>query len=99
MKEIIDRAEKRLGKISGIIHCDGEVHPGQKNKKEYGIEETSEETIDRSFIPGIKSILVLEQIFKNIPLDFFLVCPEWINFFARFTASVASGAYPSAPIS
>ncbi len=67
MREVVGNAQARFGAIHGVIHAAGTAGAGI-------IEVKTREIADRVFEPKIKGTLVLEQVFKDIELDFFALC-------------------------
>ena len=66
MKSVVDQAQNRFGEINGIIHAAGIAIPGK-------IESRSLETVKSVLAAKVKGVLVLEEIFQNTPLDFFVL--------------------------
>ncbi|UCH98497.1 MAG: SDR family NAD(P)-dependent oxidoreductase [Candidatus Aminicenantes bacterium] len=67
MREVVDEAGQHFGPINGVIHAAG-IADGAV------IHRLEKETINRVFAPKVKGTLVLDKIFKDSPLDFFLLC-------------------------
>ncbi|MCK5056815.1 MAG: SDR family NAD(P)-dependent oxidoreductase, partial [Candidatus Aminicenantes bacterium] len=67
MKQVITTAEKRFGKINGIIHSAGIPGGGV-------IRLRPPELTEHVFAPKVVGTLVLENIFKDAELDFFILC-------------------------
>ncbi|BAZ70870.1 beta-ketoacyl synthase (plasmid) [Fischerella sp. NIES-4106] len=67
MQEIITQAEKRYGQINGVIHCAGVV--------DYAgvIFRRSREMTESVMAPKVNGVLVLDQILKNVELDFLIL--------------------------
>jgi len=67
MQEVIALAEKRFGRINGVIHSaglpDGCVIPLR-----------TREITDRILSPKITGTLVLDRLLKDVKLDFFVIC-------------------------
>jgi amino acid adenylation domain-containing protein/thioester reductase-like protein len=67
MQEVVARAQQQLGPVSGIIHCaaltDGHM-----------IQLRTRETSERIFRTKITGTLVLDALFKDKDLDFFVLC-------------------------
>jgi len=66
MRKIIDIAEKQVGRISGIIHAAGTADGALIQR---GKPQNSYEVL----CPKVEGALTLHQLFKNQPLDFFVM--------------------------
>jgi acyl transferase domain-containing protein/NAD(P)-dependent dehydrogenase (short-subunit alcohol dehydrogenase family)/acyl carrier protein len=67
MQEVVTRAQQQLGPISGIIHC-AALTDGQM------IQRRTRETSERIFSSKVTGTLVLDALFKDKALDFFVLC-------------------------
>ncbi|WP_374938981.1 beta-ketoacyl reductase, partial [Parabacteroides merdae] len=65
MKEVVERAEKMFGQINGVIHAAGVLN----TKTLRLVKETYISTSEEQFKPKIYGTLVLDNIFKNKPID------------------------------
>ncbi|NET55353.1 MAG: SDR family oxidoreductase [Symploca sp. SIO2E6] len=66
MAAAISQAQEQFGQINGVIHCAGALADSSIGKK-------TREMAERVFGPKIKGTLVLETLFKDAQLDFFIV--------------------------
>ena len=66
MEEIVQAAEKEWGPINGIIHNALQIDDGM-------IHSITREKTGNVFASKVKGTLVLDEIFKNHPLDFFVL--------------------------
>lgn len=67
MQEAILQAGQRWGPINGIIHSAGLAGGGV-------IQQRTRETTDPILAPKVMGTLILDDIFKNKDLDFFILC-------------------------
>lgn len=67
MAEAITQAESRFGKINGIIHTAGIVFGGL-------IQQLTAEQVDAAFKSKVAGTTVLDALFRDRPLDFFILC-------------------------
>jgi acyl transferase domain-containing protein len=67
MKDVVDRIRKRFGAIHGVIHAAGVSGNGL-------IELTSRAAVERVLAAKVRGTLVLEELLKDQPLDFFALC-------------------------
>ncbi|MGH8761737.1 MAG: SDR family oxidoreductase [Nitrosospira sp.] len=67
LKVAVAQAHQRFGTIHGVIHAAGEVGSGLISAK-------TEEMVARIFAPKIQGTHALKAVFKNISLDFMLLC-------------------------
>ncbi|MCX6580364.1 MAG: SDR family NAD(P)-dependent oxidoreductase [Candidatus Aminicenantes bacterium] len=72
MKEVIRLAEERFGKIDGVIHAAGLSGEGL-------IQGKTRETMEPILAPKVRGTLVLDALFKEKELDFFLLCSSLIS--------------------
>lgn len=72
MKEAIRLAEERFGKIDGVIHAAGLSGGGL-------IQGKTRETVEPILAPKVRGTLVLDALFKDKELDFFLLCSSLIS--------------------
>lgn len=66
MQEAIARAKDRFGEINGVIHAAGVPGGGV-------IQGKTTDHVEKILAPKVKGTLVLDSIFKDIPLDFFIL--------------------------
>ncbi|MGD2085538.1 MAG: SDR family oxidoreductase [Candidatus Aminicenantes bacterium] len=67
MKEVVASAEKRFGRINGVIHTAGLAD------YEGVIQRRTREKTEKVMAPKVKGTLVLDTIFKNKQLDFLVL--------------------------
>ncbi|MBW4660743.1 MAG: SDR family oxidoreductase [Drouetiella hepatica Uher 2000/2452] len=67
MQQTIAQAQTRFGQINGVIHAAGIL-------KEGAIGRTTAEDAEKVLAPKVKGALVLDAIFKEVQLDFFICC-------------------------
>jgi acyl transferase domain-containing protein/acyl carrier protein len=67
METVVARARERFGPIQGVIHSAGVAGGGIIQLKE-------PEMAARVMAPKVQGTLVLEEVLKNEPLDFLLLC-------------------------
>jgi len=77
MQEVVARAEQQLGPISGIIHC-AALTDGQM------IQRRTRETSEGIFRSKITGTLVLDALFKDKELDFFVLCSSLSSILPAF---------------
>ncbi|GAB1538354.1 hypothetical protein NUACC21_10130 [Scytonema sp. NUACC21] len=66
MQEAIAKAEARFGRIHGVLHAAGVPGGG-------AILGKTRDSVEKILAPKVKGTLVLDSIFKNTPLDFFVL--------------------------
>jgi short-subunit dehydrogenase involved in D-alanine esterification of teichoic acids len=67
MKEVITAAEKRFGKINGIVHAAGIVMGGL-------IRQITPQQVEQGFKAKVNGTLVLDALSRDMDLDFFILC-------------------------
>ena len=67
MKTAIEQAKKRFGTIHGVIHAAGIAGGGVIQTKDVA-------TAAKVLSPKVKGTLVLDELLKDIALDFFVLC-------------------------
>jgi acyl transferase domain-containing protein/acyl carrier protein len=67
MQAVVSEAEGLLGPINGVVHAAG-VAEGSL------VHQVTREGAERIFRPKINGTLVLERIFRDVDLDFLLLC-------------------------
>jgi amino acid adenylation domain-containing protein/non-ribosomal peptide synthase protein (TIGR01720 family) len=67
MQRMVNAAEKQWGPINGVIHCAGVPGGGV-------IQGKTRERADHVLLPKIKGTMVLDLLFKDYSLDFFILC-------------------------
>ncbi|HSD64177.1 MAG TPA: SDR family NAD(P)-dependent oxidoreductase, partial [Ignavibacteriaceae bacterium] len=85
MKEVIELVKNRYGEINGIIHCAGIVKPGIISAKEKG-------TIENVFLSKVEGTLILNDLAKDLHLDFFVLCSSTTSITTPFAESDYSAA-------
>jgi amino acid adenylation domain-containing protein len=85
MQGVIDQAEQQLGPITGIIHCAG-LTDGQM------IQRRTQKTSERIFRSKITGTLVLDALFKDKALDFFVLCSSLNAILPGFGQAAYCGA-------
>jgi acyl transferase domain-containing protein/acyl carrier protein len=82
MQQVVNRAEAQLGRINGVIHSamvvDGAV-----------ISRRTREMTGNVLSPKVKGTLVLDRLFRNRDLDFFVLCSS----IASFTGTIGEVGY------
>ncbi|MDF5730970.1 MAG: SDR family NAD(P)-dependent oxidoreductase, partial [Rhizonema sp. PD38] len=66
MQEAIAKGLDRFGQIHGVLHAAGVPGGGMVQGKTLDV-------VEKIFAPKVKGTLVLDSIFKDIPLDFFIL--------------------------
>lgn len=64
----LTEAERRFGRIQGVIHAAGLVD------REGVIQRRTREATDRVMAPKVRGTLVLDRLFRDRPVDFFVLC-------------------------
>jgi NADP-dependent 3-hydroxy acid dehydrogenase YdfG len=79
MQVAITEALEKFGQINGVIHAAGIAGGGM-------IQLKTEDLVNSVFAPKIKGTLVLEEIlkFKNITLDFLVLCSSQSSILSEF---------------
>lgn len=67
MKIVIEDVKKRFGKISGVIHAAGVSAIEMISMK-------TQESLNKALAPKVKGTLVLNELLKDMHLDFFILC-------------------------
>ena len=67
MREVLDHARERFGKIDGVIHAAGVAGGGL-------IELKDPQVAAAVLAPKVLGTLVLDELLKETPLDFFILC-------------------------
>jgi acyl transferase domain-containing protein/acyl carrier protein len=67
MREVLARARERFGRIDGVIHASGIAGGGL-------IELKEPHAADAVLAPKVLGTLVLDELLKETPLDFFILC-------------------------
>ncbi|MCP5108359.1 MAG: SDR family oxidoreductase, partial [bacterium] len=78
MQQAVALVQEKWGQVDGLVHC---IEPGENGNK--SLEET--------LSPTIKDILTLDEVFKNTPLDFFVICSSLHSLTAPVTANGTMG--------
>ncbi|WP_407882796.1 SDR family NAD(P)-dependent oxidoreductase, partial [Scytonema sp. NUACC26] len=66
MQEAIAQAKDKFGQINGVLHAAGVPGGGV-------IQGKTPDVVEKILAPKVKGTLVLDSIFKDIPLDFFIL--------------------------
>ena len=66
MKMVVSRAQEKFGSINGVIHSAGILGDG-------AIQHKTKEDIDQVLRPKVLGTIILDIIFKDTPLDFFVL--------------------------
>jgi acyl transferase domain-containing protein/ubiquinone/menaquinone biosynthesis C-methylase UbiE/acyl carrier protein len=77
MQGAIAKATDSFGKINGVIHAAGVPAGGV-------IQRKTLEMIEGAFAPKVKGTLVLDSIFKDMQLDWFVLCSSLSSFVGNF---------------
>jgi acyl transferase domain-containing protein/NADPH:quinone reductase-like Zn-dependent oxidoreductase/acyl carrier protein len=77
MEEAYAKAKERFGKVNGIIHAAG-VPDGAI------IQRRRREKTDAVLAPKVKGTLVLDSLFKDAGLDFFVLCSSLASLLGPF---------------
>lgn len=85
MKSLVEQATERFGKINGVIHAAG-VAGGRL------IQLQSTEVASRVLAPKVMGTLVLDAIFKDRDLDFFVLCSSLSSIFGAMGQADYCGA-------
>jgi len=68
MQEVVSQAVKHFGQVNGIIHTAGLVDY-------YGvIQNRTREMTENILAPKVKGTVILDQLTRDMPLDFFVIC-------------------------
>ncbi len=73
MRGIVKRVKERYGRIDGVIHAAGVAPEGL-------IQFKTPEMAEKVLAPKVKGTLVLDTIFKDEKLDFFILCSSLRSF-------------------
>ena len=85
MQAAIARARERFGAINGAIHAAGV--PGDRT-----IQRQTPSMTENILAPKVKGALVLDEIFKNAPLDFFVSCSSLASILGGLGQAEYAGA-------
>lgn len=77
MEEVLAQAEERFGAINGVVHAAGVPGGGM-------IQRRTREEIESILAPKVRGILILGELFKDIPLDFLVLCSSLTSIFGEF---------------
>jgi acyl transferase domain-containing protein len=77
MHNAIANATTKFGQINGIIHAAGNAGGGI-------IQLKTREIATNVLAPKVKGMLVLEEIFQNVKLDFFVLCSSLSSILREF---------------
>ncbi|HLP89922.1 MAG TPA: type I polyketide synthase, partial [Nostocaceae cyanobacterium] len=72
MREAIAQAINKFGQFNGIIHAAGVPGGGMIQRKTF-------EEAERIFAPKVKGTIILDTLFKNTKLDFFVLCSSLVS--------------------
>jgi acyl transferase domain-containing protein/aryl carrier-like protein len=85
MQAAIAMAESQFGRINGLIHAAGIPGGG-------AIQIKTQEEAERILAPKVKGTLVLNTIFKDAELDFFVLCSSLASVLGGFGQADYAGA-------
>ena len=85
MREVLAHARERFGRIDGVIHTAGVAGGGL-------IELKEPQVADAVLAPKVLGTLVLDELLKETPLDFFIICSS----LASFVGGVGQADYVAA---
>ena len=85
MREVLAHARERFGRIDGVIHTAGVAAGGL-------IELKESQAVDAVLAPKVLGTLVLDELLKETPLDFFILCSS----LASFIGGVGQAEYVAA---
>src|SRR6266568_180576 len=77
MREVITRAYDRFGEIHGVIHAAGVAGGGM-------IQLKTKEKAEEVLAPKLRGLLVLDTIFKDVKLDFIVLCSSLTSILGDF---------------
>ena len=69
MRTVIKKGEERFGEINGVIHAAGIIDGTPKS----AIQALNKDECERQFRPKTRGLVVLNQVFQNWNLDFFML--------------------------
>ncbi|ASC71030.1 type I polyketide synthase [Halomicronema hongdechloris C2206] len=67
MQAVVDQSCAQFGQINGVIHAAGVPGGGV-------IQRKTPDEVERILAPKVKGTRILEAVFKDIPLDFLVLC-------------------------
>ena len=73
MHAVIEQVLTRFGCVHGVIHAAGNAGDGVMHNK-------TRDKVENVFLPKVKGALVLDDIFRDIPLDFLILCASLTSF-------------------
>ena len=85
LQNAIAQAKKQFGQINGVIHAAGVLGDG-------AIQQKTVEQVESVFAPKVRGTLALNTIFKDIQLDFLVLCSSIGSFMPLFGQVAYSGA-------
>lgn len=77
MKNAIALSQNQFGQINGVIHCAGIPSGGV-------IQLKTKETVESVFAPKLQGTLILDALFKDVELDFMVVCSSLESYLGNF---------------
>ncbi|MFL5699614.1 MAG: SDR family NAD(P)-dependent oxidoreductase, partial [Ktedonobacteraceae bacterium] len=77
MRKVITRAYDRFGEIHGVIHAAGVAGGGM-------IQLKTREKAEEVLAPKLRGLLVLDTIFKDVKLDFIVLCSSLTSILGDF---------------
>jgi amino acid adenylation domain-containing protein len=77
MQTVIAQAEQQWGQINGVIHCAGVIDEAGM------IARRTRETTESVLAPKVKGTLILDNLLKEVKLDFFVLCSSIGSIFYR----------------
>jgi acyl transferase domain-containing protein/SAM-dependent methyltransferase len=72
MKEVVQRAEARFGRIDGVVHAALVLDDGSMQLK-------TRESFEKVLAPKVTGLLVLEELFRDRGLDFFAIFSSLVS--------------------
>ncbi|MCU0287253.1 MAG: KR domain-containing protein, partial [Acidobacteria bacterium] len=78
MQVVVEETGKVFGPIHGVIHCAGELDFGGV------IHGRTQAVNERILAPKVRGTLVLDRVFNETPLDFFVLCSSLSSVVAPF---------------
>jgi len=88
MQRVLDQARSRFGEINGVIHGAGTI----ATKSFFGVDLAKPEGCELHFKPKVRGLLVLDQLFAGVELDFVLL----VSSLSSILAGVGFVAYSAA---
>jgi len=77
MQTAITRSLEQFGQINGVIHAAGLPGGGM-------IQQKTPEIVESILAPKVRGTLILDALFKNVQLDFFVLCSSLTSILGEF---------------